>query len=265
MAIVPFRPDDPQSLIGEWSGQATDPGNGSERWSGTIVLTVTRVEGDRVFGTFEFWCGGGVSCKGARTYHAPQPVQGTLRGNELKIERLDVVVDGLYMTGRRASQVWLGYARLTKRTSGTPQPASGTPAPPGAAGSNDGVYAGDVCLGPSPNGNPARCFLAKATVRDGKIIGEWPTREGVTVTLAGEVSTMGDVKIQWHARRPDGSQFSRANLAGTIRNGRLDANGAFPNGRTVSVRWTLNGPAKDSSEKEPDGSQHAHPSGVKRK
>jgi len=26
---APFRPEDPQSLIGEWSGESTDPGGGS--------------------------------------------------------------------------------------------------------------------------------------------------------------------------------------------------------------------------------------------
>jgi len=264
VATVPFRPDDPQSLIGEWSGQGTDPGNGSERWAGTLVLEITRVEGDRVLGTLQIWCGGGDSCGHAHSFRT-RPVQGTLRGNQLKIGPLDVVVDGLYMTGRRKSSISLGYARLTKRTSGASQRASGIPPPPGPARSVDGVYAGDVCLGPSPSGDPARCLRAKATIRDGKIVGEWPGREGVTVKLAGEVSTLGDVRIEWHSERPDGSQFGRANLSGTIQEGRLDANGAFLNGRTVSIRWTLNVPAVDSSEKEADGREHAHPSGMKRK
>jgi len=261
--IVPFQPENPQSLIGEWKGDATDPG--SDRWSGVIVRTVTRVEGDRVLGTFEHWCGGGVSCQGARTYGPPRPVRGTLQGNELKIFNLQVVIDGWRMTGRIAVPAGLGYVRLTKRTSGTPQPTSGTPAPPGAAGSIDGVYAGDVCLGPSPNGDPARCFKARGTVGESKIVGEWPGREGATVRLAGEVSTTGDVRIEWHSERPDGSQFARANLSGTIQKGHLDANGAFSNGRTVSITWTLNASGNDPSEKESDGREHVHPSGAKRK
>ena len=118
---VPFRPDDPQSLIGEWSGQGTDPGGGSERWAGAIVLTITRVEGDRVFGTLELWCGGGLSCMHAHT-HRTRTVQGTLCGNELKLGPFDVVVDGIHMTGRRASRIWLGYVRLTKRTDAPPGP-----------------------------------------------------------------------------------------------------------------------------------------------
>ncbi len=124
VAAVPFRPDDPQSLVGEWSGQGTDPGNGRERWAGTLVLTIERVEGDRVFGTLQIWCGGGVSCGHARTVRT-RPVQGRLRGNHLDIGPLDVEVDGLYMTGRRRSSSSVGYARLTKQPARTPKPASG--------------------------------------------------------------------------------------------------------------------------------------------
>jgi len=251
---APFRPDDPQSLIGEWSGESTDPGGGIERWSGENVLTITRVEGNRVFGTLESWCGGGVSCSGAHTYRT-RTVQGTLRGNELKIGPFDVVVDGVYMTGRRASPMWLGYVRLTKRptgtprTAGVPQPASEVPAPPSATGSLDGVYAGQVCYGPGPNNETARCYRAEATVHDGKIVGEWHGRDDITVKLAGEVSTAGAVKVEMHAERADGIQFARANLSGTIQDGRLDANGAFLNGRTLSFNWTLNAPGGGAPRK----------------
>ncbi len=117
---APFRPEDPQSLIGEWSGESTDPGGGIERWSGENVLTIARVEGDRVFGTLESWCGGGVSCAGAHTYRT-RPVQRTLRGNELKIGPFDVVVDGVYMTGRRASTdvAWLREVDKTTHRNST--------------------------------------------------------------------------------------------------------------------------------------------------
>ncbi len=145
--------------------------------------------------------------------------------------------------------MWLGYVRLTKRPTGTPRTA-GVPqqpsevlAPPSATGSLDGVYAGQVCYGPSPNNEPARCYNAEATVHDDKIAGEWHGRDDVTtVKLAGEVSTAGALKVEMHAERADGTQFARANLSGTIQNGRLDANGAFLNGRTLSFSWTLNTP-----------------------
>jgi len=161
----------------------------------------------------------------------------------------------VYMTGRRASQMLLGYVRLTKRSTGAPQTAgvsqhaSEVPAPPSATGRLDGVYAGQVCYGPSPNNEPARCYHAKATVHDGKIVGEWHGRDDVTVKLAGEVSTAGAVTIEMHAERADGTQLARANLSGTIQNGRLDANGAFLNGRTLSFTWTLNGPGGNAPRK----------------
>jgi class 3 adenylate cyclase len=119
-------------------------------------------------------------------------------------------------------------------------PASAVAVPPVPAGSNDGIYAGSVCYGPSPN-EPARCYRAQATVREGKIAGEWHGRgPGVTVRLAGETSANGEVKIEMHAEREDGNQFGRASLSGTVQNGRLDASGAFFNGRTVSLSWRRN-------------------------
>jgi hypothetical protein len=162
-----------------------------------------------------------------------------------------------------------GGNRLTScmraKAAGIPQQASEvSPAPSEAAGI-DGVYGGQVCYGPSPNGEPDRCYQAKATVRDGKLVGEWPGREGITVKLAGEVSTIGEVKIEMHAERTDGSQFARANLSGTIQKGHLDANGAFFNGRIVSIRWTWDLPGGDAPEKESGGREHAYPSGLKRK
>ncbi len=120
------------------------------------------------------------------------------------------------------------------------QRASGAPAPPGAADGIDGVYSGPVCYGPSPN-DPARCYRAEATVREGKIVGEWRGRDpGVTVKLAGEVSAIGEVRIEMHAERVDGNQFARANLSGTIQNGHLDAGGFFFSGRTMSLNWQRN-------------------------
>lgn len=118
--------------------------------------------------------------------------------------------------------------------------ASGAPAPPSAAAGIDGVYSGPVCYGPSPN-DPARCYRAEATVREGKIIGEWRGRDpGVTVKLAGDVSAVGEVRMKMHAERGDGNQFARANLSGAIQNGHLDASGFFVSGRTMSLNWQRN-------------------------
>lgn len=120
------------------------------------------------------------------------------------------------------------------------QQTSAVAAPPGTARSIDGLYAGSVCYGPSPN-DPARCYRAQATVREGKIVGEWHGRDpGVTVKLAGEISAIGEVKIEMHAERENGNQFGRATLSGTVQNGRLDASGSFFNGRTASLSWRRN-------------------------
>jgi hypothetical protein len=167
---APFRPEDPQSLIGEWSGESTDPGGGIERWSGENVLTITRVEGDRVFGTLERWCGGGVSCGYAHDYRT-RTVQGTPRGNELKIGPFHVVVDGVYMTGRHESPMWLGYVRLTKRSSGTPrtagvpQQASEVPAPPSTTGSLDDRRGAADCVG-----SYRRLFSSQSTAADPSVV-----------------------------------------------------------------------------------------------
>jgi hypothetical protein len=93
-----------------------------------------------------------------------------------------------------------------------------------------------------------------------------PRRELACADHVGrEISTLGEVRIERYSERPDGGQFARANLSGTIQDGRLDANGAFLNGRTVSIRWTASIPGNDSSEEESDGREHAHQSGLERK
>ena len=101
-----------------------------------------------------------------------------------------------------------------------------------APGSPDGHGAG---------GDPARCFRAQATLQQGRLSGQWPGRDpGVTTRLEGDVSASGDVKIRMHAERADGSPLAVANLNGTLRDGKLDATGGFPNGRTVSLNWRKN-------------------------
>jgi hypothetical protein len=58
--------------------------------------------------------------------------------------------------------------------------------------------------------------------------------------LAGEVSPSGDVAIHMHAERSDGSRFAVIALMGTLRDGRIDATGGFPNGRSVTLNWLKN-------------------------
>jgi adenylate cyclase len=102
----------------------------------------------------------------------------------------------------------------------------------------DGLYAGPVCYGPTRL-DPARCYRAQAVLSDGKIVGQWHGREPVvTVFLAGEVSPAGAARIELHGEDADGTRLVTMSLAGTIRDGRLSASGAFEGkGRTVTIDW----------------------------
>ncbi len=132
--------------------------------------------------------------------------------------------------------------RLAAAQAAQSQQASIAPAAPSAAGRAGGeeIYFGPICYGPSPN-DPARCFRAQAIVSQGRITGKWPGRDpGVTMTLAGDVSAAGEVKIQMHADDAVGARLATINLSGTLKDGRLDANGSFVNGRIVSLNWRHN-------------------------
>jgi len=111
-------------------------------------------------------------------------------------------------------------------------------APPAAAGAvADGLYAGPICYGPAP-ADPPRCFRAQATISRGRIAGQWSGRDpGVTMFMVGEVSASGEAKIHMHAEKPDGTRTAAIDLAGTLKDGRLDATGSFRNGRTASLNW----------------------------
>ena len=241
MDYTRLQPVEPQSLVGEWTGNwlARD-----DIRTNTFTLVITRVDGNRVFATLDVW--GGV---GHGRFHHERNVQGTLQGNDLMIGPYYTFrVDGWRMNGVGRRGAELKDIELVKRSADVRQQVSGIPVRPGAAGRIDGVYAGPVCYDPGPS-DPARCYHAEAAVRDGTIVGEWRGRDGVTVKLAGEVSTIGEVKVEMHAERSDGTQFAQANLSGTIENGRLDAHGAFLNGRALSFRWELTAPGGGHPQK----------------
>lgn len=77
-----------------------------------MVLTITRVEGDRIFGSVESWGAGGGSWGGL---HHTRTFQGTLRGNELTFGPFQLTVDGRRMTGRRTFGEQYAAVTLTKR------------------------------------------------------------------------------------------------------------------------------------------------------
>src|SRR5713101_3385953 len=116
-----------------------------------------------------------------------------------------------------------------------PRPLANAPSAAGAA--PDGLYAGPICYGPAA-ADPPRCFRAQATISRGRIAGQWPGRDpGVTMFMAGEVSASGEAKIRMHAEKPDGTRIVAVDLAGTLKDGRLDATGSFRNGRTATLNW----------------------------
>jgi class 3 adenylate cyclase len=117
-----------------------------------------------------------------------------------------------------------------------PSPAPAAPRPATAAGL-DGLYAGPICYGPAAN-DQARCYRAQATIAGGKITGRWPGgAPGMTVILSGLVSASGDVQIEIHGESPDKPRLFTINLAGSLRDGKLDATGSFANGRPANLTW----------------------------
>jgi class 3 adenylate cyclase len=102
----------------------------------------------------------------------------------------------------------------------------------------DGPYAGPVCYGRT-DARPERCYRASGSVGGGKITGQWavPHEPGVTMYLTGEVARSGEVKIEMHSQKSDGTIAAVIDLAGAVHGRLLAANGAFRNGRAVTLTW----------------------------
>ncbi len=155
---------------------------------------------------------------------------------------------GEFANGRNATLNWRRSGPVpAAATSSAAAPAPAAPAPRTTAAAvnppanePDGNYAGQVCLGPGPN-DQARCFRAQAALRQGKLSGDWPGRDpNIKVHLEGEVTPSGAATFSIRSVRPNGSQAGILNFTGTLRDGRLDATGGAPNGRTASLNWRKN-------------------------
>ncbi len=117
-----------------------------------------------------------------------------------------------------------------------PQSPAGI-AKPGATADPSGLYRGRICYGPGQS-DPAHCYEAQAIVLHNRISGEWPGRvRGATIYLSGHISPAGQVDIHMHSKRADGSRFAVIDMIGTLRDGRIDAAGAFRNGRHTTLSW----------------------------
>jgi class 3 adenylate cyclase len=132
-----------------------------------------------------------------------------------------------------------GAVRLTgeAKTAETPRQAASQTSTI-SAGRHDGVYSGQVCYGQAPK-LPAQCYDAEGTISGSKITGQWPMGHdtGITMFLAGDVATSGDVKIQMHSEKADGSPVAMIDLTGTVHDGLLSARGRFLKGRVATLDW----------------------------
>lgn len=100
----------------------------------------------------------------------------------------------------------------------------------------DGLYRGQVCLGPMRN-DEARCYVASGIlVRDGKISAKYPAKgDGLSNVIRGDISKSGDVEMEVNIVNVAGSNLATARLNGTLKNGQLVATGdGF---RSFKVDW----------------------------
>ena len=84
-----------------------------------------------------------------------------------------------------------------------------------------------------------RCFHGLGVVRGNQIKGQWPMGQdtGVTMFLRGEVSTEGDIKMEMHSERSDGSRIITANFTGWVHDRQFDAQGKLRMGRPATIHW----------------------------
>jgi class 3 adenylate cyclase len=135
------------------------------------------------------------------------------------------------------------------RPSAIHAPASSTTTPIAAPpstrpGSYEGLYSGPVCYGETKQ-LPARCYPSQGAIRGTKITGKWPMphEQDVIMFLDGDISPTGDLTIQMHSDKSDGTRVTTITLVGTIRAGLLEARGKFAKGRPATLNWHLNSPA----------------------
>ena len=129
-------------------------------------------------------------------------------------------------------------------TSRAPVPRNAGTAPTTSAantGLYDGVYSGQICYGQTPK-QPAQCYQAEGTISGTRITGQWPVGKGrgVTMFLAGNVAPSGDIKIEMHSQKEDGSTGATINLTGTVNAGLITAQGSFLMGRSATLNWRRN-------------------------
>jgi class 3 adenylate cyclase len=132
----------------------------------------------------------------------------------------------------------------TKPTHPTPKASPAAPASASAAsaaastGPYDGVFEGPVCFEETLK-EARRCFHGLGVIKGNEIKGQWPMGKdtGVTMFLQGEVSNEGDVKMEMHSEKSDGSRLITADFTGWIHDRLFDANGKLRMGRPATIHW----------------------------
>ncbi|HTZ98813.1 MAG TPA: adenylate/guanylate cyclase domain-containing protein [Candidatus Aquilonibacter sp.] len=111
-----------------------------------------------------------------------------------------------------------------------------------SAGLYDGVYSGAICYAETRK-FPRRCVDREGTLSGEKITGQWleAPEAHVTMFLTGDVSPSGDVRIEMHSEKPDGTVVVSIDLAGTLHDGLIDASGSFRKGRPATLQWRKTG------------------------
>jgi class 3 adenylate cyclase len=116
---------------------------------------------------------------------------------------------------------------------------AGSATTPAAVGKKyDGMYAGPVCFAKTKL-EPQRCSRGEGTITGSRITGHWMTGANLRIPMfmTGEVAPSGDLKMELHSEKPDGSRLATINLKGTIRDGAIVADGAFLMGRPATLNW----------------------------
>jgi len=106
----------------------------------------------------------------------------------------------------------------------------------------DGRYGGQICMGQTRGNNqdPARCYMASGVlVSRGKISAKYPAKdERQNNVITGDVTALGDVRMQISIQNANGDSVASSRLTGTLRSGQLTATGdGF---RTYQVDWKRN-------------------------
>jgi len=121
-------------------------------------------------------------------------------------------------------------------------PAMAAPvASAGKSGALEGIYSGQICFAETRK-DAARCFHGEGTAAGSKLAGKWPMGKetGVVMNLTGHIAPSGEVEIEMHSKKADGTVLNNIFLTGTIQDGSMTAKGAFQMGRKVTLDWHKN-------------------------